>query len=145
MDVKQVLGLFAAVALILGGIFLLLYDSGGVMITWETASEVDTMGFNLYRAEGSAEVPFEQVNAELIPAKGDPLTGASYEVEDKEAKPGRLYFYQIEEVESDNTYTRYPQVVQVRSGMARQWLIAEGAALILVGCVLLYFQVMRKK
>jgi hypothetical protein len=141
MDWRRQAGLIVALALIAGGVLLLSYEPGGVTVTWETASEVNTMGFNLYRAEGSAEAAFEQVNAELIAAEGDPLVGASYQVEDQDVGAGRLYFYQIEEVEWSGTRTRYPEVVQVRAGIARAWLLGEGAALILVGCGLTYLQV----
>lgn len=137
---RRVLALAAGILLFAAGIVLLLYDPGGVTITWETASEVDTMGFNLYRADGSAEGPFEQVNDELIPAEGDPLTGANYEIEDKDVEPGRLYYYQIEEVEWSGTRQRYPEVAQARSGVPRLWLVAEGALLILLGCAIVYLQ-----
>jgi hypothetical protein len=121
-------------------VFLLFYDAGGVTIAWQTASEVDTMGFNLLRAQDSSEGPFRPINAELIPAKGDPLTGAEYRVEDEKVEPGRLYFYQIEEVEWSGAQERYPEVVQARAGVPRSWLLAEGAVLILLGCALFYLQ-----
>lgn len=133
-------GLISAGALIVAGILLLFYQPGGVIVTWETASEVNTMGFNLYRSEGATQAPVERVNAELIPAEGDPLAGASYRVEDREVRAGRIYSYQIEEVEWNGTRTRYPQVVRARAGVAREWLLAEGAALILIGCGLAYLQ-----
>ncbi len=140
MDWKRGLSLIAALALMAGGLFLLFYESGGVTITWETATEVNTMGFNVYRSESSVESEFEQVNDELIPAKGDPLTGATYEVKDDQVKPGRLYFYQVEEVEWGGTRNRYPETVQARAGVSRVWLIAEGAVLILLGGGLFYLQ-----
>lgn len=119
---------------------MLVYDPGGIIITWSTASEIDTMGFNLYRAEGSAEGPFELVNAEPIPADGDPLTGAEYEVEDKDVEPGHLYFYQIEEIEWNGTRQRYPELVQTRAGVPRLWSVVEGAVLLAIGCALVYQQ-----
>lgn len=140
MDWKRGLGLLAALALMAGGLFLLFYKSEGVTITWETATEVNTMGFNVYRTESPTESDFEQVNDELIPAKGDPLTGATYEVKDDRVKPGHLYFYQVEEVEWGGARNRYPETVQARAGVSRIWLIAEGAVLILLGGGLLYLQ-----
>jgi len=145
LNIKRGLGVGAGFVLILGGLFLLFYDVGGVTITWETASEVDTMGFNLYRAVTLAEGPFEQVNTELIPAKGDPLTGATYQIEDEGVEPGQLYFYQIEEVEWSGAHQRYPEVVQARAGVPRLWLMAEGVALVLLGCGLLYLQMRQER
>jgi hypothetical protein len=63
MDWRRRVGLIVAVVLVAGGLLLLFYQPGGVTITWETASEVNTMGFILYRAEGSAEAPFKLINA----------------------------------------------------------------------------------
>jgi hypothetical protein len=145
MNTRRWLGLVPGVILIVLGVFLLFYSSGGVIVTWETASEVDTMGFNLYRAEGvtgtsETEGTFQQVNTELIPAKGDPMTGAAYQIEDENVEPGRLYSYQIEEVEWTGAHRRFPEIVQVRAGVPGVWLIAEGTLLILLGCGLLYMQ-----
>jgi hypothetical protein len=134
------LGLIIGILLVVAGGALLVYNPGGIIISWSTASEVDTMGFNLYRAEGSAEGAFELVNAELIPARGDPLTGAEYQVEDKDVDPGHLYFYQIEEIEWNGTQQRYPELVRSRAGVPRLWLAVEGAVLVLIGSVLVYRQ-----
>ena len=138
MTLRTVLGFLAGLVLIAGGVLLASSNSGGITITWETASEVNTMGFNLLRAEGSDQGPFQQINAETIPAEGDPLTGSEYEVEDRDVEPGRLYFYQIEEIDWSGAHAPYPEVVQARAGVPRLWLLAEGALLILVGCAVVY-------
>jgi hypothetical protein len=141
VTLRTVLGFLAAFVLIVVGMLLAFSNPGGVTITWETASEVDTMGFNLLRAEGSNQEPFQQINAEVIPARGDPLTGTEYQVEDRNVEPGRLYFYQIEEIEWTGTRAQHPEIVQARAGVPRMWLIAEGTLLIVVGCALTYWQV----
>ena len=66
----------ALVVLILFGAgYLIFIDSPPVVLSWETASEVGTAGFNVYRAELSTE-QFVQVNKDLIPAEGDEVLGA---------------------------------------------------------------------
>jgi len=134
------LGLVIGIILVIAGGVLLVYDPGGIIITWSTASEVDTMGFNLYRAAGSAEGTFDLVNSEPIPATGDPMTGAEYQLEDTDVEPGHLYFYQIEEIEWNGTQHRYPELVRTRAGLSRFWLVVEGAVLLLLGCGLIYRQ-----
>jgi len=71
-----------------------------VVLTWETASELDNLGFNLYRAE-SADGPYTQLNASLIPSlvpPGSPV-GAVYTYRDRTAQPGIKYFYKLESVD----------------------------------------------
>jgi hypothetical protein len=138
VTLRKVLGFFAGLGLIAGGVLLAFSNSGGITISWETASEVDTMGFNLLRAEESDRGPFQQINTRTIPAKGDPLTGSEYQVKDRDVRPGRLYFYQIEEIEWGGARTLHPEIVQARAGLPRIWLIAEGVLLMVVGFFLIY-------
>jgi hypothetical protein len=73
-----------------------------VVVAWTTASELNTAGFNLYRAPNE-EGPFERINDQLIPAAPDPLTGGEYEYVDREVQAGETYTYQLAEVETDGT------------------------------------------
>ncbi|NMC14328.1 MAG: hypothetical protein GYA34_15775 [Chloroflexi bacterium] len=86
-----------------------------VLIEWSTASELDTVGFNLYRSD-YPEGPFEQINASLIPSSDDPLAGGQYQYEDKIVIPGKIYFYQLEDVEISGKTTRHgPIEVKAKS------------------------------
>lgn len=71
-----------------------------LVVHWETATEVDTLGFNLYRSENGEEGTYGQLNEGLIPAQsaGGP-GGASYEWADLSAEPGPAYFYLLEDVD----------------------------------------------
>ncbi|MDY7077084.1 MAG: hypothetical protein SXV54_09190 [Chloroflexota bacterium] len=70
---------------------------GSVTLAWETGTEVDNAGFNLYRAT-TPEGPYTKINDTLIAAKGDPVSGASYSFLDKGASPG-TYYYKLEDVD----------------------------------------------
>jgi len=65
-------------------------------ITWETASESDIAGFNVYRSN-SPSFKGEKVNASIIMAQGSPSTGALYQLTDEPDSSGR-YYYQLAEI-----------------------------------------------
>ena len=65
-------------------------------ISWETASESDIAGFNLYRSD-SFSGRGEKINASVIMAEGSPSTGAVYRFSDEPDSSGR-YYYQLAEV-----------------------------------------------
>ncbi len=77
------------------------------VLDWTTASELNTAGFNLYRSE-NANGPFIKINAQLIPASPDPLTGGKYEYLDKDVVAGHTYYYQLEDVEVSGASARHP-------------------------------------
>ena len=83
-----------------------LNQSASVQIEWDTATELDTDGFNLYRSP-TVDGEFVQINDKLIPSKGDGLTGASYTYDDKSVAAGETYYYLLEEVELDASTNRY--------------------------------------
>ena len=71
----------------------------GVTLAWETATEIDNAGFNLYRA-ASADGPYAKINAILIPAEGNAFSGASYTYLDKGTNEENIvYFYELEDVD----------------------------------------------
>jgi hypothetical protein len=67
-----------------------------VTLTWETVTEVDNAGFNLYRAM-LKEGPYTQINEALIAAQGDPVSGAGYSFAD--APDYGTYYYKLEDVD----------------------------------------------
>lgn len=80
-----------------------------VLVTWETLSEVDTAGFNLYRSKASGG-PYSRLNPVLIPARGDILRGARYTYEDFTARGPATYFYELEDVDTLGRSTRQGRV-----------------------------------
>lgn len=77
---------------------------GSVQVTWETATELDNLGFNLYRAE-AAGGPWTQLNAALIPAQTPGATfGNVYTWSDSDAPSGTVY-YRLEDLDVNGTST----------------------------------------
>ena len=74
-------------------------EGQSLVVYWETVQEVDTLGFNLYRAE-SEDGPRTKLNDTLIPAQapGSPI-GASYTWADEGVETGVTYYYWLEDVD----------------------------------------------
>lgn len=75
-----------------------------ILVVWETATELDTQGFNLYRA-ASAAGPWDQ-RVDQQAAKGDGFTGAIYQFRDTDVVPGVRYYYLLEELTSSGAGDR---------------------------------------
>jgi len=74
-------------------------QDNGVMLTWETATELDNLGFNIYRADSQVG-EMNKINASLIPSKDPGSTvGAAYSFLDESAVPGVTYYYWLEDVD----------------------------------------------
>jgi hypothetical protein len=82
----------------------------GILLEWETASELDLLGFNLYRAD-SPDGELVRLNASLIPAQfpGSP-SGAAYELLDEEVVPGVTDWYWLDVVDIHSRATRHGPV-----------------------------------
>ena len=72
-------------------------DSGAVVITWTTESEVDNAGFNLRRSL-TRDSGYTLLNPALIAGAGTTGERQTYTFIDTSAKPGVEHYYQIEEV-----------------------------------------------
>ena len=70
-----------------------------VLLFWETATELDNLGFNIYRAD-SPQGQRAQLNQRLIPSKlSGTAVGASYSFVDETAAAGTTYYYWLEDVD----------------------------------------------
>jgi hypothetical protein len=116
---------FALLAAALGLLAFLAWQdlsSTSVLVEWSTASELDTAGFNLYRSE-EPEGEFVKVNSSLVPASSDPLVGGSYTYEDAEVRPGRTYYYRLEEVEYDGGTSTFGPISVRAENHITSWLL----------------------
>ncbi len=79
-------------------------EDGAVVLSWETAAEIDNEGFNLLRGI-APRGEFEAVNDRLIPAAGGPAFGAVYEYVDTAVEVGTTYYYLLENVATSGAVT----------------------------------------
>lgn len=119
MDIKRIVYSLGLLASLLGtGWFgwqaWQAWQSPQVVVEWSTATELDTIGYNLYRSE-TADGEYLQVNPQLIPASTDPLTGGEYEYLDLAVQAGRRYYYLLEDLDAAGNTTRHgPIEVEAR-------------------------------
>ncbi|MBN1424715.1 lamin tail domain-containing protein [Candidatus Fermentibacteria bacterium] len=72
-----------------------------VTLSWETATESENLGFNVYRSVGNADRV--QMNAELIPGAGTTLDPQRYSFVDERVIAGETYRYWLEQVDFTGT------------------------------------------
>jgi hypothetical protein len=73
--------------------------NAAVELRWETATELDNLGFHLYRSE-SEDGPYERITTHLVPGLGSSPEGARYRYVDSGLENGTTYFYELEDIET---------------------------------------------
>ncbi len=131
--------IYEAPALVVLFDFSLHAENGQVQVCWQTASELNTLGFDVYREEAGAWV---KANSAMIPAAGWPNggIGGSYCVADPGANTADTFRYKLVEYETTGGLNEYgpfersawtPRVSSVAAtpaGMVIQWLSREPEA-----------------
>ncbi len=78
-----------------------------VLVTWKTATELNSLAFRVYRSQSSAG-PWgadQRINQQA--AQGDGVTGADYEYRDQGVAVGVTYYYLLEELETDSNTRQF--------------------------------------
>ncbi|RME45275.1 MAG: DUF11 domain-containing protein, partial [Chloroflexi bacterium] len=71
-------------------------SEGDVVVQWETVTEIDNLGFNLWRS-GHPDAGFERVNGTLIPSQAAGAIGAAYEFVEHDV-PAGTWYYKLETI-----------------------------------------------
>jgi hypothetical protein len=117
------------------------------VVSWETVSEIDNAGFNLYRTGAFAEQPEQDDLLAYLPSQGPGSTqGFAYRYEDLTVQPGESWWYWLEDVSLSGVTTLHgpvsatasaPTAVRLSSVSATPaaagsallpWLLAAGGA-----------------
>ena len=123
-----------------------LTDTASVEITWETATEQQTVGFNVYRSNKPDEGFVLINNAQLIESEGGPVSGANYTFIDKDVKAGRTYYYILEEVELDGGKNQYTdEVLEYSVPNITWWAIVLSFCSAIAGVAMLILGLKEKK
>ena len=86
--------------------------SGAVRVEWETASELENLGFHVYRGL-SGSGPWTRLNGSLISGLGSSAVGRSYSWLDSGLTNGVRYFYRLEDVDTRSKVTSHGPVSAV--------------------------------
>lgn len=140
------LTLLASASLLLGALWgyraWQAYRHPSVVIAWSTASELDTAGFNILRAE-SPDGPFQRLNASLIPPAEDPLAGGEYEYVDFQVEAGKTYYYQLQDLNAAGSASLHGPI---EASVGRGGLVESAlAAALLGGSALVWWHQWRKE
>lgn len=76
----------------------------GVLVSWETSTEREIVGFNVLRARSDRDEA--RVNPVWIPSVGEASGPAAYSFFDAEAQPGVAYHYRVEAVTLEGLASR---------------------------------------
>jgi hypothetical protein len=80
-----------------------------VQVEWETAQEINNLGFNLYRSAES-NGSYTKLNRQLIPGLISAVSGQQYSYSDKDVIRGVLYYYLLEDVDLSGMRTMHGPV-----------------------------------
>ena len=75
-----------------------------VVVKWETASEIDNVGFHLWRSTRK-NGKYRRITEELMPAQGSAMMGAVYSYDDTDVLPSKRYFYKLEDIDINGVST----------------------------------------
>jgi hypothetical protein len=86
--------------------------SQGILVTWETVSEIENAGFNLYRTDPDAALPQPVDLLAFVPSQAPgSLQGFAYSYEDLAATAGQTYAYWLEDISWGGATTVHGPVI----------------------------------
>ena len=90
---------------------------GAVELYWRTGTELDNLGFHLYRGL-SEPGPWTRITSSLIPGLGSSPEGGSYSFRDTGLQNGTPYFYKLEDIDTSSVSTFHGPVSATPSASA---------------------------
>ena len=94
--------------------FQAISNDNGIMLEWQTASEINNLGFEIFRRSELDTVYRKIASYETVPelvGQGDSNIGATYRYLDSKVIPGETYWYKLVDVDYDGSRTEHPPVM----------------------------------
>lgn len=76
----------------------------GIVLNWQTESEVNSLGFHIWRSE-DVKTNFSKITTEIIKSQGNSSQPHEYHYTDRDVREGILYWYKIEELSTNGEST----------------------------------------
>jgi hypothetical protein len=92
-------------------------DATTLRIVWSTASELNVIGFYVWRSENGDRSQGVLVTPDLIEPQGDLLFGAEYEVIDGSLRPDTQYSYWLQEIDWNGKVSEFGPVTVRTPGL----------------------------
>ncbi|MBD3225218.1 MAG: T9SS type A sorting domain-containing protein, partial [Caldithrix sp.] len=94
-----------------------------VLLEWTTASELNNMGFNIYRKKIDEDNDWQKINSDLIAGQGTISSETDYRFTDDKVQSGLSYQYRVESV-SFNGKANIEKEIEVTVPMPQEYVLA---------------------
>ncbi len=98
--------------------FTALPGDGQIVLRWITESEIDNLGFNVYRSL-KEDGEYRRINGDLIRGAGSSAMRSEYSFTDVRLTNGRTYCYKLEDVSFDGKHTLHGPIQAIPKGAAQ--------------------------
>ena len=93
-------------------------SDGTILVEWETATELETASFRLYRDLAASGPWTEDKIVDEQPGQGDGITGATYSFSDGDVEAGKKYYYLLEEIDNSGKSTKLNDFIRSATVLA---------------------------
>lgn len=108
------------------------YQTIEIVVEWSSASELNTVGYNLYRSLEEGQIG-EKITPVLIPVGGDLLSGNEYSYTDQQVEAGKRYFYWLEDIDRQGIASKNgPIEIEAKRNMGGLLSVVLGVAVFIL-------------
>ncbi|NQT24346.1 T9SS type A sorting domain-containing protein [candidate division KSB1 bacterium] len=90
----------------MAGMSAVAVEGEGVTVQWETQSEVNSLGFHVWRSEESPS-NYAKITSDIIASQGNGSSLIEYAYTDNHVTPNTMYWYKVEEISTSGASIFY--------------------------------------
>jgi len=92
----------------------------GIKIFWEAESQLENLGWNIYRSE-TKDGKFVKINGKFIEGAGTTSNPTKYSFIDKDAEKGKIYYYYLEDISFNGEKHHTPAIRTTSVNKLTSW------------------------